>query len=199
MGRFLSLLILLASILQGGIGDDRLSLIVEGRGGLFRPAPENFTKIYGDNNMMGCAALGVGYRSTFLVARYRLFEAEGKSILKGIDLEGLATWREEFISLGIRSYSNKLLYAEIAYVLASVEESISTSEPDYIALNSTFSTDNNQGASIAIGINIPIILGLNLSGEAEYLFVQTTRRNQSNGDRINVGGPVFTLGLAFIL
>jgi len=198
MGKFISLFILLASILQGGIGEDRVSLIVEGRGGLFRPAPKNFTKIYGDNNMISGATLGIGYRSTYLVARYRLFEAEGKSIVTGIDLEGSATWREEFISLGLRSYAQKLFYAELAYVMGSVKESISTNEPDFKALNSTFSTSNNQGAAVALGINIPIVLGFNLSGEVEYLFVQTKTPNGAKNDKIDIGGPIFSLGLSLV-
>lgn len=199
MGKFISIVVILISILRGGIGEDKLSLIVEGRGGLFRPAPKNFTKIYGNDDIIKSATLGIGYKNTYLIARYRLFEAKGKSIVKGIDLEGLATWREEFISLGIRSYGGKLFYAELGYVLGSVKESISTNEPSFTALNSSFSSSNNRGASIAIGINIPIVLGFNLSGEAEYLFVQTTTPNQSNGDKIDVGGPMFSLGISFVL
>ena len=199
ISKFISLVVILISILQGGIGDDMFLFIVEGRGGMFQPVPKNFTKIYGDDEIIQSASLGIGYKNAFLIARYRRFEAEGKSIVKGIDLEGLAKWRQEFISLGIRSYSLKTLYFELAYVIGSIEESISTNEPSFTALNSSFSTSDDRGASIALGFNIPILLGFSFSGEAEYIFLQTTLPNQSNGDSLKVGGPIFSFGISFVL
>ena len=197
ISKFISLVVILISILQGGIGDDMFLFIVEGRGGMFQPVPKNFTKIYGDDEIIQSASLGIGYKNAFLIARYRRFEAEGKSIVKGIDLEGLAKWRQEFISLGIRSYSLKTLYFELAYVIGSIEESISTNEPSFTALNSSFSTSDDRGASIALGFNIPILLGFSFSGEAEYIFLQTTLPNQSNGDSLKVGGPIFSFWYKF--
>ncbi|MFQ6673269.1 MAG: hypothetical protein ACE5GH_00630 [Fidelibacterota bacterium] len=195
---FVIILSVLLSILHGGVGEKKFSLILEGRGGLFRPAPEKFASIYGNNSVMKSATLGLGYGKTFLVARYRLFEANGKSVVSGIDLDGSANWRQEFISLGIRSYAQNLFYAELAYVVASVEESISTSEPAYTALNSTYSTDNNRGASVAIGITLPIVLGFNLSGEVEYVFVETTEPGRTKEDKLNIGGPTYGLGISFV-
>jgi len=198
MRKFITLFLILFSILQGGIGDERLSLIAEGRGGLFQPALKDFSKIYGDENIIECATLGIGYRNTFLVARYRLFEAEGKSIVSGIDLDGYATWKEEFISLGIRTYQQKLIYAEIAFVIGSIEESISTNEPSFTALNSTFLASDNRGASIALGISIPVVWIFNLSGEAEYLYVETIKGNNTNRDRINIGGLMINFGISLV-
>ena len=125
--QFLSIVVILTSILHGGIGEKKLSVLVEGRGGLFRPVPKNFTAIYGENNPMKSAIVGVGYKSTYLIARYRLFEANGKSIVTGIKLEGQADWRQEFISLGIRSYAQKLFYAELAYLIGSAFDSVGVS------------------------------------------------------------------------
>lgn len=202
MSKFISISIILVSILRGGLGDDRLTLIIEGSGGLFRPAPKNFTKIYENDGAMKMALLGVGYRNVYLVGRYRLFEAAGKSIVTGIDLAGSATWHEEFISLGLRSYSGKLLYAEVAYVIGTVKESISTNKPEYTALNSTITVSNKRGVSTSLGINVPIALGFNLSGEVGYLFVRAKIPDRSKSGEIinlgvNLGGPVYSVGLSF--
>jgi hypothetical protein len=194
MLRLLSIFTLLSSLLPGGIGDDRMSLLIEARGGLLRSGLKNFSEIYGNDDPVKVAALGIGYNSTFFIAKYRLFEARGKSVVTGLDLEGDARWEEELISLGIRSYDGRFFYGELAFVAGAVRETISTSEPDFSALNSTFSSAWSKGVSLAAGLNIPLS-ELNFSGEVEYVFVPISSPGKSDGDKINIGGPVYTVGL----
>ena len=197
MAKILSACILLSSLLSGGIGDERVSLLIEARGGVLSSSLENFSEIYGNDDLVKVAALGVGYNSTFFVAKYRLFDARGESVVTGLELEGDARWKEEFLSLGIRSYDGRFFYGEFAFVVGVVKETISTSEPDYSALNASFSSALHKGVSIGAGLNIPLA-ELNFSGEVEYLYVPISAPGESNGDKINIGGPVYTVGVNIV-
>lgn len=197
VARILAAFMLSSSLLSGGIGDDRISLLIEVRGGVLSSSLENFSEIYGTDDLLKVGAVGMGYNNTFFIARYRLFDALGKSVVTGLDLDGDARWKQEFLSLGIRSYDGRLFYGEFAFVVGAVKETISTSEPDYSALNASFSSALSKGVSLAAGLNIPLA-ELNFSGEVEYIYVPISAPGESNGDKINIGGPVYTVGVSIV-
>jgi len=200
MCKYVITIIATLTILQGGIGDSRLSLLGEARGGVFRPDAPNFAKIYGsDDKMLPVLAFGIGYKDVYMVARYRLFEASGQSLVAGIDLAGTAEWREEIITLGLRTYEFRPLYFELAYALGFVEESISTEQPEYSALNRTFITKDNQGLSAAIGLTIKLITGIYLTGELEYIYIPINSEIEAGNEKVNLGGPSFSIGLSLVL
>ncbi|MEE9465627.1 MAG: hypothetical protein V3W14_08680 [Candidatus Neomarinimicrobiota bacterium] len=199
MRKYLVLTITLVAALQGGIGDPRISLLLEARGGLFRPGPETFPQIYTDGEILQGAAVGIGYKEAYIVARYRGFEATGQSDITGADLlEGRAEWRQEIISLGLRSYESKPFYIELAYAIASVEESVSTKQPGYTALNATFNTTDRQGISAALGITLPFLLAFNLTADAEFIYIPLNESEGVGTERINLGGPILSLGLTVV-
>ena len=119
-----------------------------------------------------------------------------KSLVSGIDLEGMANWKEEFIILALRDYRGPF-YTELGYVLNSVEEVISTNQPIYTDLSSDYSTNGNEGISIVLGFNIPID-GLILSADINYIYVLSKTEDESN-NKTNVGGLMFNVGLGIKL
>ena len=60
-----------------------------------------------------------------------------------------------------------------------------------------FTSDLNKGVSLAAGLNIPLA-ELNFSGEVEYIYVPITLPGDPDGDKINIGGPVYTIGLSIV-
>ena len=189
-------IVILNSMLLGNIGEKKVSFLFEGNRGLFKPAIRSFSQIYGDNNYINGLGLAIGWKSTFLIAKYKQFEVNGKSILSGIDLEGDATWKEEFSILGIRHYDG-LLFIEIGYVLNSVKETITTNQPLYLALNSSHSTNKNEGLSIDLGLNVPIGKFL-FFADMNYIYVLSSTQYDSD-DKKNVGGLMLGLGVTFNL
>ncbi len=198
MRKYIIITITLVAVLQGGIGDARISLLLEARGGLFRPGPETFSQIYNDGEILQGATLGIGYKEAYIVARYRAFEATGQSLINGADLEGRAEWRQEIISVGLRSYESKPFYIELAYAMGSVEESISTKQSGYTVLNATFETTNRQGISAAVGITLPLLLAINLTADAEFIYIPMNESEGVNNEKVNLGGPVLSLALTVV-
>ena len=121
----------------------------------------------------------------------------GKSLVSGIDLEGMANWKEEFMILALRYYEGRF-FTELGYVLNSVEEVISTNQPIFTDLNSHYSTNGNEGISIVFGVNIPIDR-LILSADVNYIYVLSKTEDESNNNITNVGGLMFNVGLGIKL
>ena len=190
------ILFMINSILLGGIDENKLSLLIEGYGGYIKPAPQNFSQIYGDNNTIGGVGVGIGWGNIYLIAKHKQFEVNGKSLVSGINFDGLAHWKEEFNILALRYYEGRFFY-ELGYVLNVVEEVISTNQPLYTDLNSDYSTSGNEGISIDFGINIPISK-LILSTDINYIYVLSKTEDESN-NKTNVGGLMFNVGLGIKL
>ena len=184
------------SILLGGIDENKLSLLIEGNYGIVRNVNSNFNQVYGNSNNISGIGFGIGWENTYLIAKYKLYEAKGKSLVSGIDLEGIANWKEEFIILALRDYRGPF-FTELGYVLNSVEEVISTNQPIYTDLISDYSTNGNEGISIVLGLNIPID-GLILSADINYIYVLSKTEDESN-NKTNVGGLMFNVGLGIKL
>ena len=190
------ILFIINSILLGGIDENKLSLLIEGNYGIVRDVNSNFNQVYGNSNNISGVGFGIGWKNTYLIAKYKQFEANGKSLVSGIDLEGVANWKEEFIILALRYYEGRL-FTELGYVLNSVEEVISTNQPIYTDLTSDYSTNGNEGISIVFGVNIPISK-LILSADVNYIDVISKTEDESN-NKTNVGGLMFNVGLGIKL
>jgi len=188
--------------IYGNCGSDsfdnkKLFLLIEGNYGIVRDVNSNFNQVYGNSNNISGVGFGIGWKNTYIIAQYKLYEAKGKSLVSGIDLEGIANWKEEFIILALRNYKDPF-FTELGYVLNSVEEVISTNQPIYTDLNSNYSTNGNEGISIVFGVNIPID-GLILSADVNYIYVLSKTEDESNNNITNVGGLMFNVGLGIKL
>jgi hypothetical protein len=87
----------------------------------------------------------------------------------------------------------------LAYALGFIKETISTEQPEYSALNRTFISKDNQGVSAAIGLSMKLVTGIYLTGEAEYIYIPFNSEIEANNDKINLGGPSFSIGLSLVL
>ncbi|MFH1851390.1 MAG: hypothetical protein ABIA75_03515 [Candidatus Neomarinimicrobiota bacterium] len=195
--KYLIIFIFLLTSLQGKIGDIGPSLLAEFRLGYFNPEAANFEKIYGLDEEFPTVAFGLGYNGNYLLVRYLLYEEWGRSIITGVALHGIAKWREEILSIGIRSYDSAPFYFELAYAIGNVEENIYSEEREYTALNSSFSSMDNRGAIAAVGLNIPLLLGFQFSGEAEYIYLPIAA--PASDKKINIGGWIYSLGISWAL
>ena len=195
IGKYSLISILLLFVLFGEISG-QTSLLVEWRIGTFRPEIKNFDKIYGNDEYLTTIVVGLRIGQGFVVVRYNLYEEWGKSVVTGVDLEGDASWRQEFITIGVRSHDEGRLYFELAYAIGKAEETITTEAPQYTALNSSWAEQDIRGGATALGINIPLGMGLRFSGEIGYLYLPVT----NNDDKIiNTGGRQLSLGLTWVL
>ena len=175
---------------------NKLSLLIEGRGGIYIPDPQNFSMLYGKNNIIKGIGSGIGWNNTFFTIKYKQFAADGKSDITGIDLVGTAKWEQAILNLGLRLYFEHNFYFELGYVLSSVHENIYVDQLQFSDLNSNYST-NNKGSSIAMGINIFLMDDLFLSGEVGYMFISSS--SQINDNAINIGGRNLNIGIGYVL
>ncbi len=194
-GKYSLISILLLFVLFGEIRG-QASLLVECRVGTFRPEIKNFDKIYGNDEYLPSIAVGLGTSQGFVVVRYNLYEEFGKSLVTGVNLEGDASWRQEFITIGVRSYEEGRLYFELAYAIGKAEETITTEAPEYTALNSSWAEQDIRGGAAALGINISLGMGFHFSGEISYLYLPVTNINDK---KTNIGGRQLNLGLSWAL
>ena len=195
IGKYILISLLLLFGLIGAI-NGQASWLVECRVGTLQPEIKNFNKIYSNDEYLPTIVVGLGTDEGILILRYNLYEEMGKSLVLGASLDGYASWRQEFITIGVRSYDKRRIYFEIAYAVGKVEETISTETPDYTALNSSWADDAIRGGAAALGINIPLAMGLHFSGEVGYLYLPVTNKDDKN---INTGGRQLSLGLTLVL
>lgn len=178
---------------------DQTSIFLETRIGIFSPEIENFNKIYGNDAYLSTLVVGLGANQNFLVARYNLYEETGQSVVTGIDLDGDASWRQEFITIGLRSYDQEAnpvpVYVELAYSIGKAEETITTEMPEYTALNSSWNAPDIRGGAIALGFKfIDFGMGFQFSGEIGYVHLPVTTADDKE---INIGGRQLSLGLTW--
>jgi len=177
---------------------DQVSILVETRIGIFSPEIENFNKIYGNDAYLSTLVVGLGANQNFLVARYNLYEETGQSVVTGIDLDGDASWRQEFITIGWRSYEQTAVglgYVELAYSIGKAKETITTEMPEYTALNSSWNAPDIRGGAIALGFKfIDFGMGFQFSGEIGYVHLPVTTADDKE---INIGGRQLSLGLTW--
>ena len=197
IGTYSSTGILLLFILIGEVSG-QASIFLETRIGIFSPEIKNFNKIYGNDKYLPSLVVGLGSKQAFLVTRYNLYEEMGQSVVTGVNLDGDARWRQEFITIGFRSYGQKTspvpMYVELAYSIGKAKESIATETPEYTTLNSTWNAPDIRGGAIAIGINIPFAMGFQFSGEILYVYLPIT---PADDKKINTGGGQLSLGLTW--
>ncbi len=181
------------------LNSDQVSILVETRIGIFSPEIENFNKIYGNDAYLSTLVVGLGANQNFLVARYNLYEQTGQSVVTGVDLDGDASWRQEFITIGFRSYGQKTspvpMYVELAYSIGKAEETITTEMPEYTALNSSWNAPDIRGGAITLGFKfIDFGMGFQFSGEIGYVHLPVTTTDDKE---INIGGRQLSLGLTW--
>ena len=198
IGTYSSTGILLLFILIGEISG-QASIFLETRIGIFSPEIKNFNKIYGNDKYIPSLVVGLGSNRTFLVARYNLYEETGQSVVTGVDLDGDASWRQEFITIGLRSYDQEAdpvpVYVELAYSIGKAEETITTEMPEYTALNSSWNAPDIRGGAIALGFKfIDFGMGFQFSGEIGYVHLPVTTTDDKE---INIGGTQLSLGLTW--
>ena len=176
---------------------DQTSIFLETRIGIFSPEIENFNKIYGNDAYLSTLVVGLGANQNFLVARYNLYEETGQSVVTGIDLDGDASWHQEFITIGLRSYdqTQTSVYLELAYSIGKAKETITTEMPEYTALNSSWNAPDIRGGAIALGFKfIDFGMGFQFSGEIGYVHLPVTTADDKE---INIGGRQLSLGLTW--
>ena len=197
IGTYSSTGILLLFILIGEVSG-QASIFIETRIGIFSPEIKNFNKIYGNDKYLPSLVVGLGSKQAFLVTRYNLYEEMGQSVVTGVNLDGDARWRQEFITIGFRSHGQKTspvpMYVELAYSIGKAKETITTETPEYTTLNSTWNAPDIRGGAIAIGINIPFAMGFQFSGEILYVYLPIT---PADDKKINTGGGQLSLGLTW--
>ena len=174
------------TILMGGtIGDFR----VDGGG--------NFQSLYTDTKLTPTGFVGLGNGETFLVAKYRIFQASGKSELKNLTATGRAEWKQTLFLAGFRLHpEGHSFYFDAMYVITEAEESISTEDPVVDVLASSEKL-KDKGFAFTLGLAPRIVGPLALNLEVEYSFMLREAWNR-NGDKIpNLGGLYYSAGLSF--
>ncbi len=186
----LSLILIFQGFVYG-----QATLFIEGRYGTLSPEIKNFSTVYSTASYIPTVAIGLGADQGFMVVRYSLYEHEGQSILDGAELDTYSHWRQEYLTIGVRTYEQGRLYFELAYAIGRAEEQGATI-PEYPALTYTWSADDIRGGAAALGVNIPLVLGLNFSVEAGYLYLPVKNENDK---KVNIGGRQLSLGLNWAL
>ena len=180
------------------LNSDQVSIFLETRIGIFSPEIENFNKIYGNDAFIPTLVVGLGTNQNFLVVRYNLYEQTGQSVVTGVDLDGDASWRQEFITIGLRSYDETLqkkAYLELAYSIGKAEETITTEMPEYTALNSSWNAPDIRGGAITLGFKfIDFGMGFQFSGEIGNVHQPVTTADDKE---INIGSRQLSLGLTW--
>src|SRR3990172_6819030 len=84
----------------------------------------NFNEIYTNRQLSDTGFFGLGDGETFLIGKYRIFEATGESKLQNIDATGTAEWKQTIMSAGFRYHpQGGTLYMDALYVFNQAEES----------------------------------------------------------------------------
>ncbi len=196
MKKFLTVSLYLITVVLGDPGG-KYSILLEGIVGPFKPNIDFYEKVYTNPSVIGSAKIGVGYDNGYLIAGYRLFQDDGVSIVENLAVDGVAHWRQEMFSIGLRSIEDAF-YFDIEYVIGSVKEEIGTKNPQIDALKKTINSIDNRGVSIAGGFLIPVFSTIHINLEAEYLRLPIYIDN-SKSEKIQAGGMHFSAGLSFIL
>ncbi len=173
------------TILMGGtIGEFR----VDGGG--------SFDTFYPDRKVTPTGFVGLGNGETFLVVKYRIFQASGNSELKNLTATGKADWKQTLLLGGFRLHpGGSAFYFDGMYVINEAEESISTEDPVVEVLASSEKL-KDHGFAFTLGLAPRLVGPLALNMELEYSFMLREARNR-NGDKIpNLGGLYYSAGLS---
>lgn len=174
----------LTIILGGTVGE----FLVDGGG--------NFNDFYTNRNLSYCGCFGVGNGETFLIGKYRLFNASGQSKLKNLDATGKADWKQSILSAGFRYHpSGSALYLEALYVMSQVKESIGTENPQVDVLSAGEEL-KDKGFAFSLGLAPKLLGPLSVNAEVEYSFMLREPHNRYDRRIPNIGGLYYGGGIS---
>lgn len=157
----------------------------------------NFNDFYTNRQLAYTGIFGLGDGETFLIGKYRIFNATGQSKLQNIDAIGTAEWKQRILSAGFRYHpQGAALYIDALYVFNHAEESIGTVNPPVDFLSASQKLDDN-GFAFALGAAPQIISPLALDLEVEYSFMLRKPVNDSGRRIPNLGGLYYSAGISF--
>ena len=174
------------------------TLLLGGNVGKFKiDAGGNFDKIYTNQQLAYTGLAGMGNGTTFVIAKYRLFNSSGHSTLTNVDAVGKADWKQRIISAGFRLQSHEsAVYIDMMYVFNHAEETISTQNPSVDVLATSQKIDNN-GLSFAVGLAPRIIGPLCLDLNVEYSRMLRNPTNNAGREIPNLGALYYGGGISF--
>lgn len=195
---FVSLFLLSASPLLSQNDVNTFTILMGGTIGEFRvDGGGNFQSFYTNTKLTPTGFFGLGNGETFLIVKYRIFQASGKSELKNLTATGNAEWKQTLLMGGFRLQpEGHAFYFDGMFVMTEAEESISTVDPVVDVLASTEKL-KDKGFAFAMGLAPRLAGPLALNLEIEYSFMLRDSFNQ-DGRRIpNIGGLYYSAGLSF--
>jgi hypothetical protein len=157
----------------------------------------NFNRYYTDRKLAYTGLFGLGNGFTFVIAKYRLYTANGNSKLTNVDATGTAQWKQRILSAGFRLRSeDSAFYIDAMYLFNHAEESIATINPALAVLSATQKIDNN-GLAFAVGLAPRIAGPLALDFNVEYSVMLQNPLNDAGRQIPNLGGLYYGAGLSF--
>ncbi len=193
-----SLCIVLAPLCAGENNEKHFSLLFGGGVGSFKMDDGRFLMVYSNRSMTRHGFFALGDSRTYLIGKYRLFDATGKSELTNINVTGFSEWREIFYSAGFRlTVPHSPFYADVSYVIIKAEEKISTVQPVVNELTTSQKIEN-RGLSFGGGLAIEILSPFAIYGEGEYTFMLQKVQNDKKRDLPGIGGWNISTGIIFI-
>ncbi len=171
---------------------------VGGSYGLYSPSEKNFSNVYEGGFHLPAVIVGIGYGNFSVVGKYRQFKTTGISEVKNLSAKGVADWKQEFYSAGVRIFNSNPVYVDICFVETHVTEKIGTINPVLTELASE-STLKDQGMSFTVGAFLPIIhKKIYLSADFDYTYLDhRVQLNDYENKNISLGGISFNIGLVF--
>jgi len=173
-------------------------VIAGGTIGYFRVSLDNFNDLYSsrwDTYYSGQVSVRF-YHSTYACFQYATFTKAGKTVtIAGTDQTGQAEWKETFMNIGLRRYSDTnekwRFYTGVGFIFIEIEEAAGISI--FANKNTTDTRTEGSGFYLEIGGDYRIIPHVAFGWEIEANSAGEGGNPGFAGS--NLGGLAFQLGL----
>lgn len=171
---------------------------IGGSYGLYSPSQDGFNSVYEKGYHIPALIAGIGYDNFSIIGKYKQFNAKGSSKVGNLSATGVADWKQEFYSAGVRIFNSNPVYVDICFVETKATEKIGTRNPVLTELAGE-STLKDQGMSFTVGAFLPIIYKkIYLSADFDYTYIDhRVQLNDYENKNVSLGGISFSIGLVF--
>ena len=159
----------------------------------------NFNDLYTDRKLAYTGLVGLGNGETFLIGKYRIFKATGRSQLSNLDALGTADWKQTIITAGFRYHpGGGAFYLDVLFAYTHAEERIGTETPPVDVLSASEKLDD-RGFGFALGISPKLFDPVAFNFEVEYTSMFRSTQNSAGRKIPNLGGFCYTAGISFYI
>jgi hypothetical protein len=176
-----------------------LTFTLGGTYGRIKPASTKFQDIYSTPHPIYYGFFGAGNGETFLIGKYKMFSAKGKSEVTNVQIEGTAEWTQTMILGGFRYFpGGSSLFIDAMFFKTTVNEKISTRDPVVSELTGS-ETIKHTGLAGTLGFSPRLADPLCLHLEIDYSFTFDELKTKSGRSVPNLGGFSYSGGLSIIV